>query len=100
MNTAASKRETIAAAGLRRIRQPQERAWGPKDAATWADASGRYRLRHVRRAWGIELAPPVWHVLKLRRAPDGQLWLQLIGRHFSLTAALRTLRAAQRGDRP
>jgi hypothetical protein len=65
----------------RQVRHP---AYAPGDAREWIDATGRFLVRFVRRAYGVAMTPH-WFASEI---VDG--CVTMLGRHRKKSAAFRT----------
>ncbi len=79
-----------------RLRATSHKAFAGAEA-TWEDRSGAWRLRRIRAVYSLTLPRPIWHVLRRNFAGAPNRW-DLVGRHSTLPAALRTL-ARHRGPK-
>lgn len=68
--------------------------YGPGDSKLWESTCGRYRIRYVRRAFGVRVEP-LWHALFARSARSPQT-ASGCDPHWQLLSNHRTFLAAQK----
>ena len=79
---------------FRKLRESTHKVFAGNES-TWQSKDDRWRLRRIRAVYSLRLPCPIWHVLRL---VGGNRW-NLVGRHKTLPAALRTLTALRNHER-